>query len=256
MEDSQTEVAAAGPAGIHRGFWGRLSHWLQPWRRRGGSELTEQMLRQGDEADQSSGRAGELAWPKRRTSQITRLEEGFDKLVALVDTIDRHIREQSDRSEQVSGHARRITDALAQAHGLGRQQTEAFEEMANQYRSQTRQMQQVAEAVEALPRTIKQQSEQLARIRDQLEAQLEAQLSTAQGVQQLAGAVEAMRGLAENQRRHFQQMEESTLTASRQVVQAVDRQDRRFAWLMAAAVVTAFLAAVVSAAAILVAVFK
>ncbi|MDD4888750.1 MAG: hypothetical protein PHU85_02375 [Phycisphaerae bacterium] len=225
-----------------KGFWRKLSAWLQPWKRHS-HELTEQMLRQGDEASGTSRPGAEVTWPRRRTSQLGRLEEGFDKLVSLVDVIDQHIQKQAERSEQLVSQTRRVADSVAQAHGLQKQRTEAVEEMANQYRTQTRQMQAVAEAVEALPRAIKQQGDQLGQIRDQLEAQLEAQLSTAQGIQQLAGATDVIRTLADEQRRHVQQLQEANQAATLQVAEALDRQNRRFGWLLGLSFTVAVLAA-------------
>jgi uncharacterized phage infection (PIP) family protein YhgE len=229
------------------GFWHKLSAWLRPWKRRGDEELTEQMIRSGDEASrtgQDGARPGsDLTWPRRRTSQIGRLEEGFGRLVNLVDILDQHLQKQSDRSEQALTQTRRMADALSQGQALQKQRTEALEEMSNQYRNQTRQMQQVTEAVEALPRAMKQQSEQLGQVRDQLEAQLEAQLSTAQGIQQLAGATEMIRIVADDQRRHFEAMNEATQATNLEIARALERQNRRFTWLMAFTFTVALMAA-------------
>lgn len=237
--------------GDRKGFWQRLSGWLQPWKRHS-DELTEQIIRQGDEAIGASRSAGpgELSWPRRRTSQLGRLEEGFDKLVNLVDVIDQHIQKQAERSEQLVSQTRRVADSVAQAHGLQKQRTEAVEEMANQYRTQTRQMQQVAEAVEALPRAIKQQGDQLGQIRDQLEAQLEAELSAAQGIQKLAGTTDVIRSLADEQRRHVQQLQEASQAAAIQLADALDRQGRRFGWLLGVSFAIAVIAAAGAAVAV------
>jgi len=244
--DPLDDLELPAPPG-KKGFLAKLSGWLKPWKRhpsrRGPSELLDPLSPIG-----SSG--GEPAWPRRRTSQISRLEEAFDKLVGLVDTIDRHIANQADRSEQSVTQSRRMADALAQSQALERQRTEAVEELGNQYRTQTRQMQQMAEAVEALPRAIKNQSEQLAQIRDQLEAQLEAQLSTAQGIQQLAGAAEGLRAAAAVQRDHFERLHESQQTANLKLIGAVTQQGRRLSWAIGLAVAAALTAAGAAAAAI------
>jgi hypothetical protein len=229
-----------GADGRGKGFWRKLSTWLQPWKRHP-AEPGDLFPAEGDEPAPTARGSVELAWPRRRASQLSRLEEGFDKLVGLADTIDQHIQKQAERSEQLIGQTRRLTDTVAQAHGLQKQRTEAVEEMANQYRTQTRQMQQVAEAVEALPRAIKHQSEQLGQVRDQLEAQLEAQLSTAQGIQQLAGSADVIRTLAEEQRRQFQQLQDASQSSTLRLADVLDRQNRRFTWLLIVSVAVALM---------------
>jgi len=112
-------------------------------------------------------------------------------------------------------------------------------------------MQQVAEAVEALPRAIKHQSEQLGRIHGQLEAQLEAELSAAQGIQQLAGASDVVRNLADEQRRQFQLMQEASQSAGMQLAEAVERQNRRFSWVIGFLIGTALLSVAASAASLI-----
>jgi hypothetical protein len=231
-----------------RGFWRKLSTWLQPWKR-APLDPADRML--PDVEESSLGRGSiEPAWPRRRTSQMSRLEEGFDKMVGLVDTLDQHMHKQAEHGEQMLAQARRLADSAAQAYALQKQRTESVEEMANQYRTQTRQMQQVAEAVEALPRAIKNQSDTLGQVRDHLEAQLEAQLSTAQGVQKLASTGDTLRALADEQRRHFQQLQEANQSANLQLASALDRQGRRMSWLLGFAIAAAALAIACSAGAV------
>ncbi|MCG3178122.1 MAG: hypothetical protein BIFFINMI_00445 [Phycisphaerae bacterium] len=239
--DPERDLASVRPD-QPKSFWARLSRWLQPWKR-DTDHARDELIRRGDDAETPVGPGADLTWPRRRTGQISRLEEAFDKLVGLVDTIDRHIQHQADRSEQSVTQTRRIADALTQSQSLDRQRTESVEELTNQYRNQTRAMQQVAESVEALPRAIKQQSEQLAQIRDQLEAQLEAQLSTAQSIQQLASVSETLRSLAGEQRHHFERLHESSQAASMQIAQTLARQSRRFTLLVTLAISAAVLAA-------------
>jgi exonuclease VII large subunit len=237
---------AAPPRG--RGFWRKLSTWLQPWKR-APLDPADRMLPDIDESALGRGSI-ETAWPRRRTSQMSRLEEGFDKMIGLVDTLDQHMNKQAEHGEQMIAQTRRLADSVGQAFALQKQRTEAVEEMANQYRTQTRQMQQVAEAVEALPRAIKNQGDTLGQVRDQLEAQLEAQLSTAQGVQKLATAGDTLRTLADEQRRHFQQLQESNQSANLQLATALERQGRRMSWLLGFAIAAAMLAIACSAAAV------
>jgi chromosome segregation ATPase len=231
--------------GRSKGFWRKLSAWLQPWKRP--TDPPDDALAVETPA---IVRDTELAWPRRRASQISRLEEGFNKLANLVDAIDQHLQKQADRSDQLIAQTRRLADTVAQTSGISKQQAEAVEEMANQYRTQTRQMQQVAEAVEALPRAIKHQSEQLGQIHGQLEAQLEAELSAAQGIQKLAGASDVVRNLADEQRRQFQMMQESSQSASMQLAEALDQQNRRFSWLIGFLIGTALLSVAASATSI------
>ena len=238
---------AARPAN-NRGFWRKLSTWLQPWKH-SPLDPADRML---PDVDDASGRGHvEPVTPRRKATQISRMEEGFDKMIGLVDTLDQHMHKQADQGEQMLAQTRRLADSVGQAYALQKQRTEAVEEMANQYRTQTRQMQQVAEAVEALPRAIKNQGDTLGQVRDQLEAQLEAQLSTAQGVQKLASAGDTLRSLADEQRRHFQQLQESNQSANLQLANALERQGRRMSWLLGFAIAAATLAIAASAAAVM-----
>jgi uncharacterized phage infection (PIP) family protein YhgE len=205
------------------------------------------MMRAGDAGESGGGEGG---WRRKRTSQINRLEEGFDKLVGLIETIDRGLRQQAERSDESISQMRRIAESLSQSQAVGRQQAETLHDLGIEARNQTRQLQQVAEAVDALPKSISNQSEQLAKIRDQLEAQLEAQLSTAQGMQQLAAAADGLRNVAKEQRDQFASIHQANQEASMKIVETVNRQTRRFTWLMASVLALTVASTVAAVAAI------
>jgi len=180
--------------------------------------------------------------------QLAALEDGFGRLVQVLQSIDENAAQQRQQAGEMSGQLRALREVLAGLPG-GAEQQAALKELAQELRGQAMRQQQVAEVVRRLPELTQSQLDKLGEIGRQLEASSETQVQAVESFNRFDRTVQGVLGQAGEQTAALRQMQAVSAQSGQQLAELIRRQNRRLLWFFVGVVVLG--AAVLAAAAVL-----
>lgn len=220
-----------------RNWWQRFRHSIRrPRRNAEGYELPPVgsdglLMNSADEekaAETGLDRTGPLGRWTKRDHVLSQLQEGYEQVTRLVETIQRHMASQAERTDRICTALEQLARNSADAPDISRQQVRMLESIAGQLEVTSGRTQRLAEAVEEVPRLARTQTDALVGINRQLSMISEQEVFTSQALDKLGQATrttgEANLGQTEMLRQMCVQSEEYNATLR----QMVASHNRRF----------------------------
>ena len=189
--------------------------------------------------------AAALSRWSRRDQTLARLQEGYEKVTQVIDTMQKHLAEQGERTERIASSLEQLARAVADLPTSSRQQLEALEGIAGQLETANVRSHHLSEALSELPKLTRLQAETLSGMKRQLEMATE---HSAIGTQTMEKLGTTLGEISTAQTRALQEINERTAEQNHHLARLIADQGRRFVWLF---VVTIILAVGAIAAAIL-----
>lgn len=175
----------------------------------------------------------------KRDQAVEKLQEGYSRVVALVDSIHTHLEEQKDRTDDMRQSLQTLARYMAEQPAQGRAQIAALERIERQMESQSQRSRKLDENLSELPRLADAQRETLATVGRHLDR-------SGDQFDRITGALgefkDTVKGVGEA----------ASAASSREerLAQLVEEQTKRFTWFAVIAVVVAMISAGVALAAI------
>ena len=165
-----------------RGFWSRLGGWFRmqghgatfengtpgdapaPVPPGGGAVPATREVSRNDEPSPT---------PKhrlvRRDAALERLEEGYGKILGLIESIERHLEQQDDQAEAVTRSLERIADTLGNWHERARTQAELVAEINSRLEAESARTRKFQESLAQWPAIADAQRETMSAISRQID---------------------------------------------------------------------------------------
>ncbi len=187
----------------------------------------------------------------RRDPAATDLHEGYRKVTALIEDMQRHMALQGERSDRICASLEQLARSLADLPELSSRQARTLASIAEQMESAASRGEQMAAALNEMPKAARLQAEALSGINRQLGIASEQEAVARQTLEKLSAAVGALSDFNAAQAEAMKQMATRTDEQNRQLNQLLARQTRRFTMLFAVTVALATLAVAAVAAGLL-----
>ena len=153
-----------------RRLWSRMKGWISPAHRaRVRAETDTDVVDSDGDGD---GRFGTAVLSRRRRNEVAieRLQDGYDKVVALIDSIQKHQEKQDARADEISTSLSQVARSLESIESTGRQQGDTLSRIADELRATNERAAQWGEAVKELPGIVANQRESLDGLNRHLDA--------------------------------------------------------------------------------------
>lgn len=233
-------------------FWSWVREWLRPRRRGSGDELPpvgdDGLLAGGpdgpgdneDDAPPAPER-GLSRW-SRRDQVLQQLQEGYQRVTELIDSMQRHLAEQGQRTDQI---AAALNDLARSLPTVGQQQVQTLEVISSHLAVTNSRTQQLAESIRELPGVTKAQTEALTGLSRQFELANETTVQMNHALQSLGQMVESLRKSGQEQADAYRRTQQEGREREIRLAELVVQQQRRFTLLF---IITLILALVGAAA--------
>lgn len=179
----------------------------------------------------------------RRDQALQQLQEGYQRVTDLIDAMQKHMGEQSDRTERIASSLDYLARSLSDLPTASRQQAETLGAIASHLEVTNSRTQQLAESISELPGATKAQNEALTGITRQLDMANETHVQLNHALSSLGEAVGTLRKSGEAQAESLRSLQEEGRDREGHLAQLVSEQQRRFTWLFAITLIFALLGA-------------
>ena len=225
-----------------KSVWSRIGHWMNPLAR---DETLPDLakpdrmeLAHGEPKvidDPSPAQGGERIMPwRRRSATLEQLQHGYDKVLDVVDSMQRHLQLLNERSDRVTSLLSEVTREIGEVPKATRQQGEALVSLANQMELSNRHCQSIVTALSDLPTTARAQKQALDSIALQIEASASATVMLSERLDSLGRLVGTLDESSNEQVRTLQIIQQAAQQQDLRLVAMLDRQTRRLTVLFTA----------------------
>lgn len=232
----------------HAGFWSRVGQWFRSsGRGEGGAGglpgLAPDGLLEGEATDAPGGdRRTVLSFSKRRQREeaLAQLNEAYQQVAGLIESILTHLQAQDHRSAQVADALTQLAETTDRISEAAAAQSEQLGAIATQLETSNDRVRRWEQTLFELPKLAEGQREALGAIRQELQSSQEADRRM---VETLEGFREAVTSWGRSSAASTEVLKELKEAASRRdedLNTLIAAQSRRFTWLF---VVTLVLAA-------------
>jgi chromosome segregation ATPase len=186
----------------------------------------------------------------RRDYSLSRLQEGYDRVLEMMDAMHKHMQVQEDRTEQIASGMSQLSRSLADLPGVSQQQVQLLSGIAAQLETSTVRTQQLADAVGELPRVVRGQTEALKAVGHELEMASESDAHLATSLQSFERAVGHLGESAEHQAAAMRDLRTAHDDQQKRLGEIIEQQTRRFTIMLIIVAVLAGAGIVVSTVAL------
>ncbi|MBN1342824.1 MAG: hypothetical protein JXQ73_09110 [Phycisphaerae bacterium] len=248
-------------------LWTRMGGWLRGVRRTDGegdligdattsSETLSATSEAGQEPDSSDVAASEhiatsLSRRGRREASLSKLQDGYDRVLDMMDKMQAHMGIQEQRTQEMTTSLAQLNRSLANQPNISQQQVELLSAIAAQLETSTVRTLQLADAIGELPRVARQQSDSLGSIQRQLEMGAETDAHLATTLQSLGRSVDRLSESSEKQSGALSDLRATGNDHQEQVSRILQRQTRQFTVLVGMTAVLAVAAIVLGTIALI-----
>jgi len=181
---------------------------------------------------------GLARWTKRDTA-VARLQEGYEKVNQLIADMQKHMAEQSARTERMCSAIERLAQAMMEIPQASAIQAGTLQSILGQLQSAQSQSERMTSVLDGLSKAVKSQETALNDIGRGVEMMAEQSVVGSQATEKLVGAIQRLGDEDTRQTQLLQEMIEHLGEQSREVRHAMERSDRRFTALWIATLIVA-----------------
>ncbi len=247
------------------GFWSRIGGWIRRGERQATEDSSTGNVEGVDEARTSAGPSAgadgddasaaeritaAVSRRGRREVSLSKLQEGYDRVLDMMDQLQTHMQTQESTTEQISEAMTQLSRSLSDLPSLNRQQAELLSAIAAQLETSTVRTQQLSDAIGELPRVTRQQTEALSGVQRQLEMGAEADVQLSSSMQSFGRSIDKLGDAAESQTASLNELHVANADRHAQLDEILHRQTRQFTILVAITAILAGAAIVVGTIAV------
>lgn len=235
-------------------WWQRLRDW-----RRGSDDSASGLPAVGSDGlivepvstdtDAPDKAAGLSRWAKRE-SALTQLQEGYERVNQLIADMQKHMAEQSQRTERMCGAIEQLARVMNDVPDVSREQARMLEAISGQLEAANGASRELAEAVGELPKVTRAQSEALTGIGRRLDMMNEQSVVGNQAMEKLNTALSSVGQAGQAQADLLRQLDARACEQNQRLNELLDSQRRRFTILIIVVVVLALAAIAASVLAV------
>jgi len=200
-------------------------------------------------AQAEEGPIGPLArWKSNRNQALERLQIGYERLLALCETIDGHLQSQRQQQELVANSLERLSTAVQQMPDLLAEQGAKLDNIAAQVAQAANGASRLAEAIDQMIPTQRSQNDLLASVNQQLQRSAQSSDQLAEVLVELKTTLQSLTQSSQEQGRLLSELATDIQQRDSQISDLLQRQAKIVIWLFVAAATLGAVALVVSLA--------
>jgi chromosome segregation ATPase len=166
-----------------------------------------------------------------KQQQMVAMEEGFNRLVKVMESIDENVTIQRGQGAELNSHIKALAEAMGDLPDGVQKQSQAINAMASEIKGQSLRYQQFSETIKVLPQQGKEQVDKLNAIADTLGSSLENQAVQIESFNKFDNTVQGILEGAQAQSASLANIGRMLEQNQQCVREMLDRQSRRFVWL-------------------------
>jgi len=219
-------------------IWNRMTAWMR----------TSQSATQDGGADEGGEPTNIAVTTKRSDATLSRLEEGYNKVIDLVDAIKSHQQEQDARAVEISSSLGKLANTLEQINSTSQQQSDSLAVIAEQVRTGNQRAAKWEEAISEFPKMAEAQRVALASVVEQLEAAGARDGALSGSIDGFRDAVATLSDASTASSVAVKDLQLSTLETQERTAELIREQSKRFTMLFVVTVVLALMAMIAGVA--------
>lgn len=212
-------------------WWSRAGTWIRNVGRGGNSDGVSTRDLLPPDADGSRPPQERRSRRQQREAALEQLENGYQQVANLVQSIHGHLQAQDRRSAEISGALERLAETTQQISSVAEAQTQRLGDIASQLEAANDRARRWEQALMEYPRVAETQREALLSINRHLEASQAGDVRLAETMEGLRGAVASWGESSAASADTLQQWKEAACRRDDDFRELVAAQDRRLTWL-------------------------
>lgn len=181
---------------------------------------------------------------QRQEEALIKLQEGYERVAGLIDSIHNHLDAQAGRTAQLADAIQRLAGSLSDLPDTSRRQAETLSSIAGELQKSNTQFRDWSEILATLPRSADAQAEALNRIDQQLAAANQTDERIVDSFTSLQQAVSALGASANSQVETLVSLKEAAQQREDHLAEQMQDQSKRFTMLFVVTLVLAVAAIV------------
>ena len=219
-------------------LWKRVGGWLrrspEPIRTGQGKVIrvdADGML-VDPESDKNTEESTALSKPPKNDQPLDSIEEGFGRLVDVLESINDNVIQQRRQSADMTQRLEEMTQSLLALPESTESQA-AIKDLTEEIRNQTLRQQQVAESIKPLPDLSQTQLDKLSEITRQLEASGDTEIQLVESFNRVQQSMQGMESHSTAQTSALRDLGDASTHHSQQLQEMLTRQNRKLIWCFA-----------------------
>jgi len=189
-------------------------------------------------------------WAKRDLA-ITRLQEGYDRVNQLIADMQKHMADQSERTDRMCSAIEQLSQSMAKMPAVSTDQTRTLQSILGQLETANNHNRQLTTALEEIPKVTKSHYNTLSGINRQLEMMTEQDIVSGQNMERLGGAIQTLGQHGGTQTDLLKEMNIKMAVQNERLGEFVTTNTRRFVILFIAALILAVTGIVIGITAVM-----
>lgn len=222
-------------------IWKRFGDWLS---RRPGPEVDVAQANLDDdgllvepsldetETNANSVAPGNALTRNSKKNQLAAMEENFNRLVDVLESINDSVKQQREVSEELRETFGSLSGAMKNMPETLETQKNLTREVSEHMRNQVVHYQRVTEVLSNLPDINQDQLDKLDDITQQLQNSAQADTRIADSLKQVDNNIDQMTQTSQQQLVSMQQMNEMLAQSQKKTQEMLAKQNRRFGWAL------------------------
>ena len=173
-----------------------------------------------------------LSKPPKKDQQLDSIEEGFGRLVDVLESINDNVIQQRRQSADMTQRLEDMTQSL-RALPESTESQAAMKDLTEEIRNQTLRQQQVAESIKPLPDLSQTQVDKLSEITRQLEAAGDTEIQLVESFNRVHQSMQGMESHSTAQTSALRDLGAASTHHSQQLQEVLARQNRKLIWCFA-----------------------
>ncbi len=235
-------------------FWERVSAWFRPGganvensghagrSRIAGGGLTDSADRFDAESEETGLTArGPLTAVRRRNREeaLARLEDGFQRVVKLCDSLDVHFTLQEERTAEIADSLKHVAGDMSKLADAVGSQGDTLKAIVGQLESGNSRDERMEELCGHFSRMTEAQRQTLAQVAQQVEGARESDQEIAQSLGTFREAISSLSDSASASTESLKEMRVDAVTSNERLSALMEQQAKRFVWLFIVTLVVA-----------------
>ena len=234
-------------------IWKRVGGWLsrsqQPVQTQAPAELDSEGLLVVPDNDAAPEEANSTLFsrPSKKEQQITAMEEGFNRLVDVMETINETIIQQREHNAEIKRYLEGLPNLTRVLPGTLQKNNEQLEILADEFRLQTQASREMIDAVRPLSDLNQNQVTKLTDIAGKLEVSSEVEMKISESIGSVDTNMGSMLDHSKNQTSTLLNLSDAMQQSNQNLQSILVKQNKRFTWMLVIILIVSVVAIITAA---------
>jgi len=219
-------------------IWKRMGGWFRRSRIPGGKsevvhlDAESALASAGADQGKANDSSSLYVHTNKKEKQLVAMEEGFNRLVQVLESIDDNVSQQREQGSQVNERLAALAELSRLLPESVESQSKMVQGLREEIQNQGLRHQQLADTVKTLPELTQSQVDKLGEINRHMESSIETEAQMLESFNRFDHSVQGMANHTKAQAMSLANIGEMMERNEQRLQEMVRRQNRRFSWLV------------------------